>query len=231
MLLAQVEVLYEDEEIFVVVKPPGMPSQQERSLTMDMVSYLKNLLAARDKVKNPYISVVHRLDKPVGGVMVYGKTPAAAGDLSRQIAKKIVEKNYMAVVHGLMEAREGTMKDFLIRDKKTNTSQVVSDKTKPAPEEAKKAVLSYQVIKTGVKDGQSYSLVKVCLETGRHHQIRVQMAHRGHPLAGDRRYGFPDDGFFEIGLFSCALSFDHPSTGKRMTFTAEPGAQPFLMFS
>ncbi len=228
--MTQVKILYEDKEIFVVVKPPGMPSQQERSPAMDMVSYLKNLLVARDKVKNPYIAVVHRLDKPVGGVMVYGKTPAAAGDLSRQIAQKTAEKNYMAVVHGLMEAQEGTMEDLLIRDKKTNTSQVVSKKIKPVPGDAKKAVLSYQVIKTAQKDSESYSLVKVRLETGRHHQIRVQMSHAGHPLAGDRRYGMAGDGFFQIGLFSSALSFDHPADGRRVTFTAEPDAQPFLMF-
>lgn len=225
-----VEILYEDSQIFVVVKPPGMSSQPERSASMDMVSCLKNLLSSRDKVKNPYVSVVHRLDKPVGGVMVYARTREAAGKLSAQISRRLIDKTYMAVVHGTMPDREGMVEDILLRDPKTNTSRVISMEESQAFPDGKRAALSYQVQKTAEVSGQVYSLVKIKLETGRHHQIRVQMAHLGHPVAGDRRYGNKNDGFFQVGLFSCGLSFKHPASGKTMTFTARPQAQPFLIF-
>ena len=225
-----VEILYEDSQIFVVVKPPGMSSQPERSASMDMVSCLKNLLSSRDKVKNPYVSVVHRLDKPVGGVMVYARTREAAGKLSAQISRRLIDKTYMAVVHGTMPDREGMVEDILLRDPKTNTSRVISMEESQAFPDGKRAALSYQVQKTAEVSGQVYSLVKIKLETGRHHQIRVQMAHLGHPVAGDRRYGNKNDGFFQVGLFSCGLSFKHPVSGKTMPFTARPQAQPFLTF-
>ncbi|HIS46638.1 MAG TPA: RluA family pseudouridine synthase [Candidatus Scybalocola faecigallinarum] len=225
-----VEILYEDSQIFVVVKPPGMSSQPERSASMDMVSCLKNLLSSRDKVKNPYVSVVHRLDKPVGGVMVYARTREAAGKLSAQISRRLIDKTYMAVVHGTMPDREGMVEDILLRDPKTNTSRVISMEESQAFPDGKRAALSYQVQKTAEVSGQVYSLVKIKLETGRHHQIRVQMAHLGHPVAGDRRYGNKNDGFFQVGLFSCGLSFKHPVSGKTMTFTARPQSQPFLIF-
>lgn len=225
-----VEILYEDSQIFVVVKPPGMSSQPERSASMDMVSCLKNLLSSRDNVKNPYVSVVHRLDKPVGGVMVYARTREAAGKLSAQISRRLIDKTYMAVVHGTMPDREGMVEDILLRDPKTNTSRVISMEESQAFPDGKRAALSYQVQKTAEVSGQVYSLVKIKLETGRHHQIRVQMAHLGHPVAGDRRYGNKNDGFFQVGLFSCGLSFKHPVSGKTMTFTARPQSQPFLIF-
>ena len=149
-----VEILYEDSQIFVVVKPPGMSSQPERSASMDMVSCLKNLLSSRDKVKNPYVSVVHRLDKPVGGVMVYARTREAAGKLSAQISRRLIDKTYMAVVHGTMPDREGMVEDILLRDPKTNTSRVISMEESQAFPDGKRAALSYQVQKTAEVSGQ-----------------------------------------------------------------------------
>lgn len=284
-----VEILYEDPSVMVVVKPAGMPSQPERSTAMDMVSYLKNLLAVRDHVKNPYISVVHRLDRPVGGVMVYAKTKAAAAALSAQISGRTFGKEYLAVVWGTMSEAQGTLEDFLVKDGRTNLSRVVSADaqdhrrnggaagkgTQDFPlkdasfKDAKKAVLEYQVLGfaadgnfgaagQSASDGNSgavgrfaaggqslaCSLLKIRLHTGRHHQIRVQMAHCGHPIAGDRKYGNSlfgaadsdanvrpmSDPYRELGLFSCSLEFIHPTTKKRMRYTALPEAAPFLLF-
>ncbi len=236
-----VQILYEDPAVIVVVKPPGVPSQPERSTAMDMVSYLKNLLAARDKVKNPYIGVVHRLDRPVGGVMVYAKNKAAAANLSAQIASRAIAKEYLAVVRGIMEKPHGTLEDLLIRDGRTNLSRVAGGSEANG---AKKAVLSYEVLESAQYEGHTYSLLKIKLMTGRHHQIRVQLANLGHPIAGDKKYGpgfknaklhleAPDgwaDPFWELGLFSSSLEFVHPIEKKPVRYGAKPEAQPFLMF-
>lgn len=236
-----VQILYEDPAVIVVVKPPGLPSQPERSTAMDMVSYLKNLLAARDKVKNPYIGVVHRLDRPVGGIMVYAKNKTAAANLSAQIASRAISKEYLAVVRGIMEKPHGTLEDLLIRDGRTNLSRVAGESEANG---AKKAVLSYEVLEAAQYEGHNYSLLKIKLLTGRHHQIRVQLANLGHPIAGDKKYGsdcksatrYPEaldgraDPFWELGLFSSSLEFVHPIKKKPVRYRAEPAAQPFLMF-
>ncbi len=219
------QILYEDPWIFVVVKPPGMASQPERSTAMDMVSYLKNYISRRNGQKNPYVGVVHRLDRPVGGVMVYAKTPEAASELSRQIAQRTVEKEYLAVVCGSPEKEEGILEDWLLRNGRTNVSETVP----PGTAGAKLARLSYKVL---ARNDQGCTLVSVHLETGRHHQIRVQMAAAKTPVAGDRRYGGGDAGTFRnIGLFSRKLSFKHPSSKKIMEFQSLPQWEPFLMFS
>lgn len=223
-----VEILYEDKEIIVVVKPPGMPSQSDKSMTMDMVSYLKNYLSAASKGREPYVAVVHRLDRPVGGVMVYAKTPEAARQLSRQIQENKVTKKYMTVLTGLLPEKEGRLDDWLLKDGKTNTSSIVSEKTNGA----KKAALLYQVIRTGVYEDVQYSLVEVELLTGRHHQIRVQMAGAGAGIYGDTKYNPKfqgKKGWFDMGLFSCQLAFAHPKTKKRLVFEAEPKADCFTM--
>lgn len=235
-----VDILYEDDDIFVVIKPPGMPSQPERSSTMDMVSYLKNLLASRDKIKNPYVSVVHRLDRPVGGIMVYGKNQKAAAALSAQIAGHCVVKEYMAVVWGQMSVPKAALEDYMIKDGTSNMSRVADSKVKGA----KKAVLSYELLDTAASGDRLLSLLKIRLETGRHHQIRVQLSHGGHPVAGDHKYGRTyfeaqkkerddvvfRDPFYELGLFSCTLEFNHPASKKRLRYEARPFAQPFALF-
>lgn len=233
-----VDIIYEDKEVFVVVKPPGMPSQPERSTAMDMVSYLKNLLAARDKIKNPYIGVVHRLDRPVGGVMVYGKTKAAAAALSAQITEQSVHKEYLAVVWGEMPKQEGRLEDYLIKDGRTNLSCIAKPgKDGQLPKGAKRAVLEYRVLGLALKDGQTFSLLRIRLFTGRHHQIRVQLAGCGHPIAGDGKYGSlalenlkQGNKFFELGLFSCRLEFLHPVTKRMAAYNAVPSSQLFSMF-
>lgn len=224
-----VKILYEDAHIIVVVKPAGMPSQAERSTSMDMVSYLKNMLVRRDKIKNPYIAVVHRLDRPVGGVMVYAKTPKAAASLSKQVSERSISKEYMAVLCGDLPQEKGTLTDWLLKDGRTNMSQVVAENSH---KDAKKAVLNYQVLDEKEVEGKIYSLVHIHLETGRHHQIRVQMAHAGAPVAGDMKYGScTERRFRNTALFSSALEFVHPATGKQMRFESKPETDAFGIFS
>ncbi len=219
-----VQILYEDKAVIVVVKPAGMPSQPDRSLTMDMVSYLKNHLAKTSGGKGePYVAVVHRLDQPVGGVMVYAKTKAAAAALSEQIRKNAMTKSYQAVLTGILTPKKGTKKSFLVKDRTGQTA--VCDAKTPG---AKEAVLNYHVIRTKYVDGQQYALVEIDLVTGRHHQIRVQMADAGAGIYGDTRYNpaFRDTGRTgKLALFAYKLTFTHPVTKKKMTFEAEPGEQ------
>lgn len=175
------EILYEDEAVLVCRKEAGVAVQTARSAQQDMVSLLKNYRAA--KKETPYIGVIHRLDQPVEGVMVFAKTPQAAAKLSAQVSGRSVEKEYLAVTAGVPQPESGKLRDFLRRDGRTNTSSVVAEGTP----DAKEARLSYRVEQTSA-DG-ARALVLVRLETGRHHQIRVQMAHAGYPLEGDRKYG------------------------------------------
>jgi 23S rRNA pseudouridine1911/1915/1917 synthase len=217
------EILYEDKALIVAVKPPGMPSQPDRSLAMDMVSFLKNHLAKTAKGKGePYLAVVHRLDRPVGGVMVYAKTKEAAAALSAQIQKGTMQKSYQAVLTGVLTPKAGTLTDYLVKTRDGNFSEVCTAKTPGA----KKAELKYKVIRTRYEDGVQYALVDIDLLTGRHHQIRVQMAHAGTPLYGDTRYNpaFKDKaGWSDLALFAYKLTFTHPVTKKVMTFEAKPG--------
>lgn len=213
------EILKEDHDIVVCRKPAGIPVQSAKAGRQDLVSLLKNHRARQNEA--PEIYVVHRLDQPVEGVMVFAKNKKAAASLSRQIQQKGVEKYYYAMVEGTLEPEQGELVDYLIRDGRTNTSRVAKRGTKGA----KKAELSYQTLASG--DGKS--LVKICLKTGRHHQIRVQMAHAGHPLLGDKKYN-PNckEGYLPVGLCAVELVFQHPATGREMSFSIEPEGPLFL---
>ena len=224
------KLLYEDKEIIVCEKPAGTASQNERGFAADMVS----LLMTHEKesgVKQPYIGVVHRLDKMVGGVMVYAKNKSATANLSKQIAQHKVKKKYYAVVMGIPETQNGVMEDYLVRDGRTNTSGIAGKNEK----DAKPAKLEYRVLKTKeITSGGTditCSLLEVELFTGRHHQIRVQMASRGLPLYGDRKYN-PDGkilpAYRNIGLYSHLLGFSHPVTGKWMEYQASPESGIFF---
>ena len=224
------EILYEDHALLVCRKPAGIPVQTAKPGQQDMESLLKNYRAGRGEA--PELYVVHRLDQPVEGLMVFAKTQKAAASLSRQIQQKNVDKYYRAVVEGIPKPRQGTLEDFLLRDGKTNTSRVVPQGTKGA----KKAVLRYRVVESrsaGLREkgGEAQgpvSLLEIQLETGRHHQIRVQLAHAGHPLVGDKKYNaWCQSGYLPIGLCSVHLAFEHPVTGKRMEFSIEPAGPAF----
>ena len=187
------KVLYEDDEILVAVKPAGVESQAAKRFAPDMVSEVKKHLVINKSCtpgKEPYVGVIHRLDKPVSGVMVYAKTKRAAAALSEQVQSHKMKKIYTAVVHGRPVNTVDNYVDYLVKTPDGNYSQVV-DKGITG---AKKAELSYEVLKTidgaaAGMPGTELSLVRVALKTGRHHQIRVQMAYHGTPLYGDMKYG------------------------------------------
>ncbi len=206
------EILYEDEEILVCHKPSGMPVQTAKLGAMDLVSQIKNYL------KNPYIAVIHRLDQPVEGILVFGKTPQAAKELSKQLQQSGgFGKYYQAILCGEPKVKSGVLEDFLVKDAKTNTSRVCRE----TDAGAKKARLSYEVTETFELEEEKYSLVKIKLDTGRHHQIRVQMANMGCPIWGDTKYGKQDNlsGMWQkIALCAYRLEFVHPKTKKPMMF-------------
>ena len=177
-------IIYEDAHIIVCHKPAGIPTQTARIGTPDMVSMLKTHLAHSSKGE-PYLAVIHRLDQPVEGLLVFAKTPAAARELNRQLTTSGFGKYYRAVVQDVPEPAEGTLEDYMVKDGRTNTSRIC-DKSTPG---AKSARLHYRIEKIFKDSDPAASLIKIKLDTGRHHQIRVQMAHIGCPLAGDRKYG------------------------------------------
>ena len=187
------KVLYEDDEILVAVKPAGVESQAAKRFAPAMVSEVKKHLVINKSCtpgKEPYVGVIHRLDKPVSGVMVYAKTKRAAAALSEQVQSHKMKKIYTAVVHGRPVNMVDNYVDYLVKTPDGNYSQVV-DKGITG---AKKAELSCEVLKTidweaDGMPGTELSLVRIALKTGRHHQIRVQMAHHGTPLYGDMKYG------------------------------------------
>lgn len=219
-------ILYEDKEILVCRKPSGMPVQAAGIGTMDLESALKNYLAQKTPGKIPYLAVVHRLDQPVEGVLVFAKTQGAAGNLSKQIMAGGAGKYYLAVTEGVPGKQEGIFIDYLKKNGKANMSQAVPENTPGA----KKAILHYRVLDQKEMNGKSRALLKIKLETGRHHQIRVQLSHAGIPLLGDRKYNPSGEKGTSLGLCSCGLEFKHPKTGKIMKFETEPQGTAFLDF-
>lgn len=208
-------ILFEDKDIIVCRKPGGVPVQTRKASAMDMESGLKNYLAA--KGEEPYLAVVHRLDQPVQGILVFGKNRRSGGVLSEQIQTGQMEKIYLACVQGIPADKAGVLEDQMEKIPGSNLSRIVDKKTK----NSRKAVLEYKVL----KEGKERSLLEIHLKTGRHHQIRVQLAHMGHPIVGDTKYNQENAGRDErkgLGLCAGRLSFFHPSTGKKMEFQVKP---------
>lgn len=200
------EILYCDDDIVVCVKP-------QRVLSTDEPGGMPELVRAALGDPKADVRTVHRLDRVVGGLMVLARSAEAASELSRQIRENTFEKEYMAVVHGTPEYDAGKLYDLLFRDKARKMTMVSSCEGKGV----QPAVLNYRVLARK----KEMSLVRIRLETGRTHQIRVQFASRGMPLVGERKYSTLEDDC-EIALWSCRLAFDHPKTGKRVEFTREP---------
>lgn len=212
----QQNIIYEDNHILVVEKPINIPVQADSSGDLDLLNILKKYLKNKyQKPGNVYLGLVHRLDRPVGGVMVFAKTSKAAARLSEQVRTHQLGKKYLALVHGIPEPREGTLTDWLLKDRNSNLVSVVKSNTP----EAKEAILDYKVI----SERNGLSLVEVNLHTGRSHQIRVQLAHFGHPLYGDQKYGrdFKETGI-QLALWSYELTLEHPTTKERLTFKSDP---------
>lgn len=218
MRVKKPEIIFEDQDMLVCRKPAGIAVQTSKAGQQDMVSILKNYRAS--KKEDVYIGTVHRLDQPVEGVMVFAKTKTAAAKLSKQVADKQADKYYLAVTEGRFEQTAGTLEHDLVRDGRTNLSHVAA----PGERGAKHAKLTYQVL--AYDAGMDESLVKIKLDTGRHHQIRVQMATVGHPLIGDRKYN-PKADQGNVALCSCKIAVEHPATGEKMEFTVNP-KNPFF---
>lgn len=200
------QIIYADRDVLVCVKPP-------RVLSTDESGGLPDLL--RQELGDPDADVrtVHRLDRVVGGLMVLARNGRAASELSRQIREDLFEKEYLAVIHGKPDADQGRFTDLLFRDKARKMTMVVTE----AGKGVQPASLRYWLINTT----EHFSRVKIFLETGRTHQIRVQFASRGLPLVGERKYSTLDDPC-EIALWSHRIGFIHPATGEKMEFTVEP---------
>ena len=205
-----IDILYEDPWLLICIKPVGVLSQPDVTGSgEDMLSLLREQLRERDK-KEPYIGLIHRLDRGVGGVMVFAKRQDVAGDLSSAVANRTLVKQYLAVVHGAPEQTRGVWKDFLYKDAAKNKTFVVDRQRKGV----KEASLSYAVLATNMDTPSGEcSLLQIRLHTGRTHQIRVQSSWRGLPLIGDGKYGARDHGC-PIGLWSYRLTFAHPRKKK-----------------
>lgn len=208
-------IVFEDSDLIVCRKPAGFPVQSKRLGSMDMESALKTYLV--QKGNPPYLAVVHRLDQPVQGLLVFAKNQASAGNLSRQVQQGKFEKRYLTYVKGHPKKKEDCLVDELEKDSRTNCSRVVEHKTP----RSKQAKLYYKTI-TETQEG---SLLEIKLETGRHHQIRVQLAHAGMPIFGDAKYNLhieEKERQESISLCAYKLSFFHPRTKKKMEFQTKP---------
>ena len=215
----KLNVLYEDNHLIVVVKPINILSQSDSTKDLDMLTIIKDYLKEKyHKPGNVYLGLVHRLDRVVGGVMVFAKTSKAASRLSESIRNNSFHKGYIAIVHGKLD-KSNTFIDYLRKEEDFST--VISNE-----KDGKLSELSYELIDYDEK--HDISLVRIYLKTGRHHQIRVQFASRGYPLVGDNRYG--NDNEKEIGLFAYKLSFPHPITHEEINFLYLPTEKPFNMF-
>jgi len=222
--LIKIPIIYEDNHLLVVQKPPNVLSQKDRTGDFDMVELLKHDLKVRyNKPGNVYLALIHRLDRPVGGVMVFAKTSKAAARLTKQLKTGEFTRTYLAIIHGRPLKPKDTLVHYLLKDQRTNTVRAVNENTQGA----QKAILDYEVL--GYQN--KLCVVKVQLRTGRPHQIRVQFASLGHPLFGDRRYGRkPNRPGQTIGLWSYEISCLHPVTKKRISFLSIPDRHPWTQF-
>lgn len=214
-MLQKEDILFEDNHIIVVRKPQNIPTQADITGDEDMLSLVKEYIKQTyHKPGNVYVGLVHRLDRPTGGVMVFAKTSKAAARLSEQLKTDAFQKTYFAVVEGTPRERAGRLEHYLKKDEKENKVVIVPMLT----EGAKKAVLNYKVL----EEAQGYSLVQIQLITGRSHQARVQMASLKTPIYGDAKYGKHATTTNNLNLFAVELRFEHPVQKTQMVFRAYP---------
>ena len=212
----KLNILYEDNHLIVAEKRPNILSQSDITGDYDMLSILKEYI--KEKYKKPgnvYLGLVHRLDRPTGGIMVFARTSKAAERLSKQIQDKKFDKRYLAVINGILNEKEGILEDYILKQ----DSNSIIDKS------GKYAKLSYKVL----EEKNNLSLLDIKLDTGRHHQIRVQFASRNYPLYGDQRYGKEDKK--QLALYAYYLSFYHPTTKEKLEFKLVPDYGIFKEFN
>lgn len=208
------KIIYEDQSLFVLWKRSGIPIQSARASVPDVMNLLYNELAERG-TPAPYLGLVNRLDQPVEGLFLVARTRSAAADLGRQVQDHILmEKWYQALVYGKPPADRGALVDHLLKEERKNISRVVPAGTKGA----RRSELRYEVI--GQQEDRC--LLKIRLLTGRHHQIRVQLAHAGIPIVGDHKYGKAEEKGLSLALSACALAFIHPVTKESLRFWEAP---------
>ena len=218
-----INILYEDNHLLVVIKPANMPVCLDTSNDIDLLSKLKEYIKNKyNKPGNVYLGLVHRLDRPVEGIMVFAKTSKSASRLTKQIQNNQFKKTYYAIVENLTKEKD-TFIDYINKDEKNNTSYVTNEK------EGKKSILEYNLI----NKKENLSLVKINLLTGRHHQIRVQFSSRNYPLYGDHKYNkkFINDNKTNIALIAKHLEFYHPTTNELLKFEIDlPKRYPYTLF-
>lgn len=221
----EIPILYEDNHLLVVRKPVNIPVQEDRSKDKDLLTLLKEDLKERyQKPGNVFLGLVHRLDRPVGGVMVFAKTSKGASRLSDSLRRGAFERKYVAVVRGQLSTKHDVLEHYLYKDKQKNKVYVVGANHK----QGKKAVLDYEVL----GGEQGLSLLSVNLHTGRPHQIRVQLATSGYPLYGDQKYGeHVNRPGQQIALWAHSLAFPHPTKKDTIEVTAPlPHSYPWSLF-
>lgn len=239
----QTQIVYEDEAVLVIRKPAGLATESAGIGQKDVVSELKNYVAKKNPGKMPYLGIVHRLDQPVEGLLVFAKTKKAAEILTAQLGKGTLKKEYLAVVCGKVPENTGRLVDYLAKEKGMavvkNAADAKTEKDvdaqaeKAADPQAKKAVLTY----TKKAETERFTLLAVQIETGRFHQIRAQLSHAGFPILGDEKYGSEESKELSrekkirfTALCAASLSFRHPVTGKTMAFTQAPQNPAFAEF-
>lgn len=212
--MSKLNILYEDNHIIVVIKPYNVLSQGDATGDKSIMDDIKDYIKVKyHKPGNVYLGLVHRLDRPVSGIMVFARSSKAASRLSKAFNEHSVTKKYLAIVHGKI-SKSGEYIDYI--DKDSNGNSYVC-------KNGKKAILNYELLDYNKE--HDCSLVSITLKTGRHHQIRVQFASRGHYLLGDQRYGVQDNK--QISLFSYYLSFEHPVTHERLEFKVLPESKNY----
>ena len=214
-------IAYEDNHLLVVVKPPNLLTQADQTGDDDLLSQMKRYI--KEKYHKPgdvYLGLVHRMDRPVGGLLCLARTSKAAARLSKQVSSHEMAREYLAIAEGRLP-ESGTLRDYLLKDESTNTVTSVKEGTPGG----QLAILHFVCLQAG----PDASLCHIRLETGRAHQIRVQFAASGHPLIHDARYGHGTPGH-QIALWGAMLSLTHPTLGKRMTFVSPPEGDAWVPY-
>jgi 23S rRNA pseudouridine1911/1915/1917 synthase len=222
-------IIFEDKHILCLVKPQGIPSQSDKTNDEDLMTAALKYI--NNKESNTYLGLIQRLDRPVGGVIVYAKTEFANKELSKQVQLRQTQKEYLAVVCGNPENERAVLEDYLKKLKTINMSKVTTSDDK----QAKLAKLEYEVLES--KETEEYgilTLLKIKLHTGRHHQIRVQLSNANLPIWGDNKYNkvfVKKKDFTQIALWSYKFGFKHPKTKECVEFSSAPDCYPFTLFN